>query len=264
MELDQSDIERIVRLVIAEWMRLQKETGRAEQGRPNALLDSEKTILVLYSPILKGLEEAWDQLHLLGEEGYTLIHVLPPEVLHIITPEQIKSNCQSISTQVFSGPEAQEKAKGITFHTLVGATLSRAEAAKVALAQTDTFFSDMVFQMLWYGRPVVLVQDGVVEPHFQSCPRPAAMVDAVEAYIRRLVDYGARLVAARDLAWAVRETLLSGEKPVAFQNQKRAVITAQDIEEAEREVIVRPGTIVTPLAWDVAKRRGISIRREQE
>ncbi|MEM2126251.1 MAG: hypothetical protein QXQ53_07645, partial [Candidatus Methanosuratincola sp.] len=85
----------------------------------------------------------------------------------------------------------------------------------------------------------------------------------VEAYLRRLADYGARLVMAKDLASAVRETLLLEGESAVLQEQKRTVITAQDIEEAEQEVVVKPGTIVTPLAWDVAKHRGIAIRREQ-
>lgn len=262
MELDRPDIERIVRLVIAELMRLQGETEGTKRVHPNPLQDPGKTILILYSPILKGLEEAWDQLSLLDQEGYTLIHVLPPEVSNLISPEKIKTKFQSTSPQVFSGPEAQGKIKGITFHTLVGGTLSRAEAAKVALAQTDTFFSDMVFQMLWQGRPVVLAQDGVMEPNFRIHPRSAAMADTVEAYMRRLADYGARLVMARDLASAVRETLSGGSSAVSWE-QKRTVITAQDVEEADQEVVVKPGTIVTPLAWDVAKHRGIAIRREQ-
>lgn len=263
MELDQSDIERIVRLIVAELTRSREKTGERQPAHPHPFHDSRKTVLVLYSPILKGLEEAWDQLRLLDQEGYNLIHILSPEVHHLISPEQIKSKFQSTSTQVFSSTKAQEEIKGITFQTLVGGTLSRAEAAKIALAQTDTFFSDMVFQMLWHGRPVVLVRDGVMEPNFRDRPRSAAMAGTVEAYLRRLADYGARLVMAKDLASAVRETLLLEGESAVLQEQKRTVITAQDIEEAEQEVVVKPGTIVTPLAWDVAKHRGIAIRREQ-
>jgi hypothetical protein len=262
MELDPSNIERIVRLVIAELMRLEAETEEIKPVPFQPLQGSEKTILVLYAPVMKGLEEAWDQLYRLGQQGYTLIHVLPPEVSNLITPAEIKKKFQTLPIQVFSNQEAREQIKGITFQATVGVTLSRAEVAKVALAQTDTLFSDIVFQMLWQGCPVVLAQDGVMEPRFRIHPGSGALMNTIEVYLRKLVDYGARLVPARELASAVRETL-SGSHAVIFQGQRRIVITAQDIEEAEGELVVQPGTIITPLAWDVAKHRGISIRREQ-
>lgn len=260
MEFNRHDIERIVHLVIAELMRLEKAADGSPPASPTPLECGNQTIVVLYAPVLRGLEEAWDQLRLLEKQGYHPIHILPSESLHLITPEKIKVELKVPSERIFIGRKAEFL--GITPQVVVGATLSPTEAAKIALAQTDTLFSYLVFQTLWQGGTVVLAQDGVTEPTPRIVPGAVALARTIDAYLQKLGAYGVRLVAARDLASAVRALRLPDSAQGSWADRRRMVITAQEVEEAEKELVVGPDAIITPLAWDIARYRGISIRRE--
>jgi hypothetical protein len=298
MELERSDIERIVRLVFAELMRLAEREavpgmeelaflewrnsvpgmesapfqGEAlnssrvaahSRAKPSIPAAGSLDVLVLYADTSAGLGTALAQLRVLEERGCTLTHVLPSAAGPIA--ERVRTELDAPAEQVLTGPAAKAVTVGEPYRAVVVAALSRAEAAKVALVQTDTLFSSLVCQALWEGRPVVVARDGTLEwAHGRM--GGAALEATVEAHLQRLATYGARVVPASELAKAV-QSAVANEPTSQRANEptsRRPVITAQEVEEAVEYLVVRPDAIITPLAWDVARKRGVQIRREAE
>ena len=264
MELERNDIERIVRLVIAEYLRLadpsqtRSAASSTEEGRAG---------LVLYAATSEGLTPAWEQLRLLEEQGYSLTHVLPSEVAHWVSPEHLRKELPLPPERLIAGAAAENLDFQESYQLVVVATLTWAEAAKVAGVQPDTCLSNLVCQALWKGCPVVAAQDGVIRNAAPIHPRGSALREAIEGHLQKWRAYGAQVAPVSELAAVVREAspqAAAAPDPADPIGPDREVITAAEMEKVTRELVVSRYAIITPLAQDLARARGIAIRREGE
>jgi hypothetical protein len=157
--------------------------------------------------------------------------------------------------------------------------LSLNTAARVAGMITETLPANLMLQALASGKPLFVGLNGVRPEDHHWAQRQAATPAFRRAALKRvqtLEDFGGHLIPIRNLRREInRELGMPGvrtESQAQGDSQKsglgntiplnRQVVTAACIREAHiREVGLRlsPGTIVTPLAKDLASRTGVRL-----
>lgn len=142
------------------------------------------------------------------------------------------------------------------------------EAARLALGLADAPGLQVVFAALVAGLPVVIASEGclpaiTVKGSSQQKARRQAIVQLFEGYVQRLRSFGARLVPVSSLATAVEAALApaSVASPARAAGPKQ-IVTGEDVLralEASQAIVVPEGSIVTALAADLAKAKGVAI-----
>lgn len=263
------DIERIVRLVVEEWQRQSAEGFRLgssdgiASGRPEG-----PRVLVLYAADEAALEEVFAPLRDLRKRGYALTHCVSPEARELLPPARIRAGMEEPPARVLLAEQTTCRRTLLHSHqALVIASWSRVEAVKVALTVTDTWASQLIFQALLSARPVVAMR-----PRVEPLPEPGsegkaghrvppALQGVLEGYGRTLESFGVQWVEARLLAEATVRLFQADGSVGSNKTQRRDLVTAQDIEAAEGDLVVSAQAIITPLALDRARERGVTIRR---
>lgn len=140
--------------------------------------------------------------------------------------------------------------------------LSIGTLAKIACLIDDEPVSAVVLHGLMNGKAVVISSGGVLPSGAQKLLVPGAIADAVSAYFRRVIRYGARLVPEN--RWQERVlALLQNESPPK-KPLVHAELVRQWAEEGESRIELPPGVLITPLAREEANRLGISWMAGQE
>lgn len=144
-------------------------------------------------------------------------------------------------------------AAGADLAVVVG--LDRTGLVRAVRTAPERYADRFLCEALCLGRPVVLVREGLARALPEATPRwRRAMAEPLEL----IEAYGATLVAAADLAEAVAGALAG---PAGFNAaENRPLITADEVERAEGELVLAPGTIVTPLALERARELGVVLR----
>jgi len=142
------------------------------------------------------------------------------------------------------------------------------EAAKLALGLADTPPLQMVFAALAAGLPVIIGRDGCLPslPTLAGAGRAgarSAMAQMFDAYLQRLESFGARLVPAASLASEVMAALAPTPVSPSVPTQgPKQIVTGEDVlraMETDHRIVVPKGSIVTALAADLAKAKGVAI-----
>ena len=137
-------------------------------------------------------------------------------------------------------------------------TLSCAMAAKLSLGMGDTPCAYLVFQALLRGNRVIATSDGFEISDGAEIPPEISKLG--QDYIKTLSNFGVQFVTTDQIA----ETILSdgthhfNPDPTGGQN----VITASVIDgltSGVREFRYTNPAIITPLARDLAARKGIQL-----
>jgi len=265
------DIERIVRLVVEEWQRQSAERFRPGSSGDAASEESEgPRVLVLYTASEAALEEVFAPLRELERRGYTLTHCVSPEAQELLSPARIGAGTGARLDRVLLAEETTCRRDLLHTHrALVVATWNRVEAVKVALTCTDTWASQLIFQALLEGTPVVAVRQGVDPRLEREADRaagrqaPPALRQVLDDYWQTLASFGVQWVEARALAEATVR-LFQADGSVGSTKRPRDLVTAQEVEEAEGDLVVSAQAIITPLALDRARERGVTIRRMEQ
>ena len=121
----------------------------------------------------------------------------------------------------------------------------------------------MILSGLLKGKNVVVAVDGACPDNpmraklgYHMTP---ALRDALHGNLEKLQAYGARLTAAEDMAKAVRKAVT-----VIRPAMTGRVLSVKALNTAPRGavIVVPKGAIVTALASDEARRRGVTIQIE--
>ncbi|OQA18668.1 MAG: hypothetical protein BWY64_01330 [bacterium ADurb.Bin363] len=94
---------------------------------------------------------------------------------------------------------------------------------------------------------------------------PAPFNDLIKSYMDRLSSWGIKFVELVHLFEAVQSEFKPKENPKTLQTPSvRQVITKEDIllfsSSGNKVIELSPGSIITPLAKDIAKERGIDLK----
>ena len=271
-----------------EQYALELLAGELAERVVQKLVERQKRALVVVTGAAIGVPTALEELKRLRGEGFTY-HVLMTRSAMYVTGEQaVRAALDPEELWVESADQPPELVAA-QFDTILVPALTVNTAAHLAGCMSDSPAGAMILSGLLKGKNVVIAVDGACPDH----PRRAElgyhmtrpMRDALHENLEKLRAYGARLTPADGMAEAVRKAVYSflppqaaakpnpparGEKPAAQGGgvirpaMTGRVLGVKAVNTAPRGgVILAPkGTIVTQLAQDVARKKGVVIQIE--
>lgn len=203
------------------------------------------------------LSEAINQIKLLIQNGYHIKAILSESATRIIKVDKIRE-IPGIE-DVFCEPDPSIYSVDIvqSADAIVIPVLTRNSAAKLALGICDTLVTNIIMHALIAGKPVIAARNSA-DPEGQDCicigtPKTSPnLIQIAKDYLKKLESYGVKLVDVSEIAYSFIED----------KNIKQELITYDTINGLSKdisEIKVKKGSIVTPLAKDLAKERNIKI-----
>lgn len=238
------------------------------------LKQRQKKALVLFSGGTMGAQAGLEALYQLQEQGWSLQVVLTPAAERALSVRAITDRLPGVSILTEEngwppGPLLKEH------HLILVPVLTINTAAKIAVGMADNLVTTLILEGLLMGKAVLAAQDAC------QLDNPArgklGMNQGTEALRERLANnlklldaYGIQLVPANQLAAAATRLVESfpGEIKAAVAKEqlpppaifKGRVLSRSDIASwGQQQINVSPGTVITPLAWDLARERGLQI-----
>ncbi len=243
----------IIRRIEAEVMKVLTQQGISLTSSP-----PDKRILAIFDATQVDLAQPLAQLDKCIQRGYIVTAILSDMAVKLLDVSRIRSTCRN--EQVFVASEItnlQPFSEG--FSLIVIPTLSCAMAAKLSLGMADTPCAYLVFQALLRRNRVLATFDGFEIADESQIPPEISKLG--QNYIKTLSDFGVQFVATNQLA----ETILSnGTRRFSPSESmgRQNIITASVIAGLApdvREVGYANPAIITPLARDLAARKGIRL-----
>ncbi len=253
-------------------------------------LAQSKKALVLFSGALIGIQEAYDNLNQLKEDGWSLTVVMSASAKEIISVETIKEKIGPTAIYAEGDPVAYRKLVDECNYVIIP-TLTINTTAKVANAINDNLLTNIIYRSMSVGKPIVAAIDGCCPDNEVRNKMGFKVTDAYKAKLRSNLEamqsYGIVLTSAKNLFKKVNKVLAGS---VSFSNVRKAepkaeaktvkskakpvaggavrldknVISRNDIllNRQYKKIIVAKRANVTALAQDEAFRYGITIVKE--
>jgi hypothetical protein len=254
------NVDKLAQIVEAEVRKALVDQTKSEP-KSEIPPSSKKNILALFTGGYSKLDEAIEQLDKLIKASYSVDVVMSQSAVNVIGKDKIKSisgigelTCES--APLFSSLKAIQKSD-----TIIVPILTRNSSAKIALGINDTLVTNIITQSLISGKPVIAGRNSA-DPDLNDCPciatpnTPQPLILLAKNYLQILESYGVKLVDVSEIADLVIGGLDKGE----IADQK--LITQETIArlpQGANKINVAKGSIITPLARDMAKERGIEI-----
>ena len=260
-------------------------------------MDACKTATVLFSGAIIGYGDAVTALKMLKDDGWKLTAVLSRAASEVITEERIRNDIDPDAIYVEGAPINGRQIIDDNQYVIIP-ELTINTAAKVAGCISDNLLTNMIFRAMSTGKPVIASIDGCCPDSEIRAKIGFKVTESYKARMRRnledLKDYGIVLTVNSNLCHKVNKVYESSfafsrediekknysgneaekaapEKCVLSTKQTggsikvdKNIISRGDIAGCSgfETVIVSKGTIVTDLASDEARKRGITIVRE--
>ena len=243
------------------------------------LTDRQKRALVIVTGAAIGVPAALEQLKDLRDEGFTYHVLMTRSAMHVTGEEAVRAALAPEELWVeSSGAPPELTAAG--FDTVLVPALTANTAAHLAGCMSDTPAAAMIFSALMKGKNVVAAVDGACPDNpmraklgYHMTP---ALRDALHGNLEKLRDYGARLTPARRAVTSFLPAKAAGKEPGRVRRPEAGggtvirpalagrVLSVKAVNAAPQgAVILAPrGAIVTALASDEARRRGVTIQIE--
>ncbi|WP_134705004.1 hypothetical protein [Ammoniphilus sp. YIM 78166] len=183
------------------------------------------------------------------------------ELSQSLAPSWNVSLCPLVSQSTVWG-KGQEGRGSVLFLDVDQALMVRG-----AQGLTGTAASQWLAECLLSGTPVYLQParslSWILRPERKGVPLPEPARRYREHLLKAKValsSFGARFVAEYELP---ELTEVSAQEQGDWADEKK-LLTQRDVEQAEGEELwVAKSTVITPLAWDTARAKGMRIRRDK-
>lgn len=222
-----------------------------EQTTPTPQAAHEKQLLAIFGATQLELDEPLRQLRICEQNGWKITIILSELATKVINLESIhaafgednilaENTLNNIST--FVAPYQQ----------IVLPALSHPMVAKLALRLVDTPCSYLVFEALSKGKKVIAASD------VRNQGETSTKIGAIEVeYVNLLSEFGVELVSMMQIAESVMEKT---DSPSATSEKSLiSASTLSNLDASVRELVYASGAIITPLAREHAKKRGIKL-----
>lgn len=257
------DNEQLVELVIAEVFR---RLGLADGEKPAGKAVVRPKVLTVLTGGTTGLETVMTELNAL-QANAELIVALSPAAEKIIRPafirEKLGDDVALITTQ---SPYKGDLLQAVEL--VLVPVLTQNTAAKLALTIADTFVTTAILQALLRGKPVLAVPDAADPNHAQHgevrTGKPApALFKALQDNLKKLEAFGVTFVSSRQLAAEAGKRIGRPQDAEAAPVLAHKVIDAEAVRMAAKRgattLTIRNGSIITPLARDIARECNIRL-----
>ena len=212
----------------------------------------EKKLLAILGATQRKLDEPLQQLRTCMQDGWKITIILSDLATKVINLEPIHA--------IF-GEENVLREDALTdigtfvssYQQFVLPVLSYPMAAKLALRLVDTPCTYLVYDALSKGKAVIAVPDALNNQNEAS-----AKINAIEVeYVNLLSELGVKWVPTTRIA----ESIKSGtdDSPVVSGRPLISAATISDLDANVQELVYAKRAIITPLAREHAKKRGIKL-----
>lgn len=259
-------------------------------------MDACKKAAVLFSGALIGYGDAVASLNKLKEEGWELTVVMSKAAAEVLTEERIQKDIGPEAIFVEGAPVNGRQIIDDNQFVIIP-TLTINTAAKVANCISDNLLTNMISRAMATGKPVIAAVDGCCPDNAVRAKIGFKVTDAYKAKMRSHLEdmqsFGIHLTVDHNLCKKVNQFYTasfdfsspdSGAKPVSAGNKEakkpscgclpktaeysvkldKKVIGRVDVAKnaGYKTIIVGTDALVTGLASDEARNRGIAIVRE--
>ncbi len=250
------------------------------------LVERQKRALVVFTGSDMGARSALHSLEGLREEGFTYRALMTRSAAAILGTDPVRAALAPEELWVET-PGQSPEVLTTRYDTILVPTLTVNTAAHVANCMADTPAAAIVLDGLMKGKNVVIAVDGACPDAPERARRGFRMTQPLKAALRgnleKLQAYGARMTTSdrlrEDALRAIHSFLPGGQAPAEPSGPEPSsgsghptirpamtgkVLSVKAVNTAPQgAVIIAPkGTIVTALASDEARRRGVTIRIE--
>lgn len=228
-----------------------------------------KKALAIFTGGTIGLSEGLEEISKLKQSGFYITVVLSPAAEKITGYERMKEYLGMdvpviMVNDEYPGGHLKEA------DVVLIPVLTENTAAKVANTMADSLASTLIMQALMRGKPVLAAKNAA-DPkdalRIQADMGHAApgLVQALQTNLKKLEGYGVTLVSVQNLAAECQRMLTPKKSDVSGRtSEKKGIIDAQAIKAAAdsgvANLVIASGTIITPLARDLAKDFHITIQ----
>ena len=211
----------------------------------------EKQLLAIFGATQLGLDEPLQQLRTCIHDGWKITIILSDLATKVINPEPIYAAVGE--ENVLQENALTDIATFVdTYQQIVLPVFSHPMAAKLALRLIDTPCTYLVFEALSKGKKVIAVSDALNQGEIGK------KINSIEVeYVNLLSELGVQWVPMMQIAESVTEKMND-----SFTSLDKPLISATTISNLDanvRELVHVKSAIITPLARDHAKKRGIKL-----
>lgn len=261
------NLEELVRLVVAQVFQALKE----EQNNYRAL--------VLFTGGKTKYQEAIKEVKKLADQGWSFAFACS-EGAEAIYGSELRAafpGAEFLTNPLKQSPlELQEK-----MDLVLIPALSQNSLIKIALGLGDTLPTLLIKMALLLGKPILASNNAADTRYFcqqrgLSNPSPG-LLELMDGYLDKVASFGIELTDVRNLAQQA-EALVRGKKTelsptiICSKSDKarsvaKKVITGEDITRAAgkgEDIYYQVGTLVTPLARDLARQHGVRLVKAEK
>jgi hypothetical protein len=222
-----------------------------EQTPISTQITHEKRLLAIFGATQLELDEPIQQLHTCRQNGWKITIILSELATKVVNLEPIyaafgKDNIleENALTNIPTFVD--------TYQQIVLPVFSHPMVAKLALRLVDTPCSYLVFEALSKGKKVIGASDALNQG------KTSTEIGIIEAnYVNVLFELGVQLVPIVQIAESVKEK--TGSSSATSEKPLISASTISNLDPSVRELVYENHAIITPLAREHAKKRGIKL-----
>lgn len=226
-----------------------------EQTSVSTQITHEKRLLAIFGATQLALDEPIQQLQTCRQNGWEITVILSDLATKVIDLEPIHGAFGEeniLQEHVLSDITTFVK----TYQQIVLPVFSYPMAAKLALRLVDTPCAYLVFEALSKGKKVIAASDALNQNEISVKTDPI-FSKLENDYVNALSELGVQLVPMTQIAESVVERM-SGSRAVVEATLISAT-TISNLDANVRELVHVNPVIITPLAREHAKKRGIEL-----
>ena len=222
-----------------------------EQRHATTQVTHEKWLLAIFGATQLELDEPLQQLRICEQDGWKITIILSELATKVVNLEPIyaafgENNILTENT-ITNIPTFVD-----AYQQILLPVFSHPMAAKLALRLVDTPCSYLVFEALSQGKKVIAASDAL------NKDETFIETGTIEAtYVNLLSELGVQLVPMMQIAESVSEK--TGSSHATTEKPLISASTISNLDANVRELVYANPAIITPLAREYAKKRGIKL-----
>ena len=222
-----------------------------EHASTDSQAAAEKRLLAIFGATQLELDEPLEQLQTCKQDGWKITIILSDLATKVLDIEPIHAAFGEDSI-LQENTLTEIPAFVDLYQQIVLPVFSHPMAAKLALGFVDTPATYLVYEALSRGKTVIAVSD------LLKRDKVSQQINAIQVeYVNVLSELGVQLVPMIQLAESVKDR--TGDSSLRLDGTLISASTISNLDANVRELVYAKQTIITPLAHEQAKKRGIKL-----
>ena len=222
-----------------------------EHASTDSQAADEKQLLAIFGATQLELDEPIQQLRTCIQNGWKITIILSDLATKVLNLEPIHAAFGEENV-LQENTLTEIPALVDTYQQIVLPVFSHPMAAKLALGLVDTPATYLVYEALSRGKTVIAVSDALKQD------KASQQINAIQVeYVNVLSELGVQLVPMIQIAESVSNR--TSDSSTSLDGPLISASTISNLDANVRELIYAKKTIITPLASERAKKRGIKL-----